>query len=522
MEKESRKSSFIVQGGILAITGILVRIIGMLYRIPMVNIIGSDGNGIYGAAYNIYNIVLILSSYGMPMAVSKMISARLVKKEYRNAGQIFKQAIIVAAISGGIAACVLFFGAGLIENVLYRGIPGTAIPLRILAPTVFIVAILGTIRGFFEGHGTMTQTAVSQFVEQIVNAIVSVAASFAFMRAFSGRADQAAHGAAGGTLGICLGAAAGLAVVVVILIRNAGQYRANLRSDTNSHVLDTRSTYRTIMMTIVPILLGQTFYNISAVIDDIIYNNVAIATMPGNMVATTLGNYNTSYSTLISIPMGIAGAMASSLLPSVVNSYEMGSAKAIRKKLRHTVHVTMLIAIPFTIALTVLGEPIIRLLFSRYDALQGDLMLKTGAAAIIFYTLATITSTTLQGVDRMRLPVIHSAIALAIHIPLVIILLLTTRLGTIALVIGAMAFSVTVFILNLRSLRRIIGYRQEYIKTFLIPLICSCVMGIGALPVYRGLYILIRHNLPCLIASAFVGIVIYFAGLMYAKKKGIY
>ena len=110
-----KKNTFLLHGGILALAGIIVRVIGMLYRIPLINIIGSEGNGIYSVAFNIYNIMLVLSSYGLPMAVSKLTSARFAKKQYRNAGQIFRSSVIVSVCTGGTAALVLFFGAGAIE-----------------------------------------------------------------------------------------------------------------------------------------------------------------------------------------------------------------------------------------------------------------------------------------------------------------------------------------------------------------------------------------------------------------------
>ena len=172
----NKKSNFLVHGGILAMAGILVRIIGMLYRIPLVNIIGSEGNGIYSAAYNVYNIMLVLSAYGLPMAVSKLVSARFAQKQYKNVAQIFRCALTTAICTGGIAALILFFGAGLIEKVFYKGVAGIAIPLRILAPTIFIVAILGVMRGFYQGQETMIPTAISQLAEQVVNAIVSIVA----------------------------------------------------------------------------------------------------------------------------------------------------------------------------------------------------------------------------------------------------------------------------------------------------------------------------------------------------------
>ena len=135
---ENKKRNFLVHGGILAMAGIIVRIIGMFYRIPLMNIIGSEGNGIYSVAYNIYNIMLVLSSYGLPMAVSKLISARFITKQYKNAAQVFRCSLTVSICTGGAAALILFFGAGVIEK-LYRGVPGLAIPLRVLAPTIFLL-----------------------------------------------------------------------------------------------------------------------------------------------------------------------------------------------------------------------------------------------------------------------------------------------------------------------------------------------------------------------------------------------
>ena len=135
---ESRKNKFIIHGGILAMAGIIVRIIGMFYRIPLMNIIGSEGNGIYSVAYNIYNIMLVLSSYGLPMAVSKLISAKFVRKQYKNAGKIIRCSLVVSVCTGGLAALLLFFGANSIEK-LYKGVDGLAIPLRVLAPTIFLV-----------------------------------------------------------------------------------------------------------------------------------------------------------------------------------------------------------------------------------------------------------------------------------------------------------------------------------------------------------------------------------------------
>ena len=516
------KKNFMMQGGILAISGILVRIIGMLYRIPMNNIIGSEGAGLYGAAFELYNIVLILSSYGMPMAVSKLVSARLVTKEYRQTGYILGRALTISFVTGGVAALILFFGANGIEHVLFSGFPGMSIPLRFLAPTVFVVAILGTIRGFFQGQGNMVPTATSQLVEQVVNAAVSIIASYGFVRAYAGSLDVAAYGASGGTLGTFIGSLAALAVVIAILIKNKAFYSSKLSGDREAVTMSRTETYKIIIATVVPIIIGQTFYNLTSVLDSVFWSNIAKGFMDKKIVTSVYGNYSSSFSTLISVPMGIASAMSASMLPSVVNSFTKGDTADVRKKIRKTVRVTMIVAIPFVIGFAVLGQPVIELLFRRFDSVQGSIMLKIGASAIVFYTLSTISGAALQGIDKMRIPVRHSAIALAIHIPLTLILLFATRGSIYSLVIGIMQFSATVFILNLRSLNKLIGYRQEVVNTFLMPLFSAAIMGIVSLLVYKGLYMAMRHNLPSLIIAAIVAVIVYFGVFAAIKKSGLF
>ena len=502
--------------------GILTRIIGMIYRIPLVNIIGSEGNGIYGAAYNVYNIMLVLSAYGLPMAVSKLVSARFVAKQYRNASQIFKCSLCFATGTGGIAALLLFFGADFIESTFYKGVPGVAIPLKILAPTIFFVAILGVMRGFYQGQGTMIPTAVSQILEQIVNAVVSIAAGYFLIQAYKTSMNVSAYGAAGATLGTAMGALTGVIFLVILYIIYRPTFTRMVHKDKLSVRQYDMDIYKTIALTMIPIILGQTFYQISAVIDDMMFSNMMVGREITNSIATDLGNFNCSYSLLIGIPQGIATAMSSSMLPSIVGSYTQGDIPAIRNKIRKTLKTTMFIAIPSFVGLVVLGEPIIKLLFSRYDSAQGAMMLKIGAIAVVFYTISTLTSSALQGIDEMNLPVKHSCISLVVHVILVFCLLKFSRLGIYAIVIGNASFPVVILILNIIALNRCIGYKMEYKQTFIIPFVCACIMGVVVGLVYYGMYKLVSSNIIALLFAFVAAAASYFGPMYLAKKKHLY
>lgn len=214
--EKKRESNFLVQGSILAIASMVSRIIGLLYRIPMTNIIGDTGNSYYSAAFEVYNVLLLISAYSLPLAVSKLVSARVSKGEKKNAYRIVKGALVLALVTGVTASLVLYFGAEFFANLLQT--PLSLIALKVLAPTIAVVAVLGVLRGFFQGLGTMMPSAVSQIVEQILNAVVSVAAAYllfgygARIGAVLGNEEKygSAYGAAGGTLGTNLGAVAAL------------------------------------------------------------------------------------------------------------------------------------------------------------------------------------------------------------------------------------------------------------------------------------------------------------------------
>ena len=173
IEKQKKNNSFLMQGMILAVAGIITRIIGIAYRIPVTNILGTEGQGFYATAFSIYNIALLLTSYSLPLAVSKLISARVSKGERKNAMRIFKGALWFAFIVGSVVACIVFFFSDFIAKTI-MSLELSAYALRVLAPGLLIVAVMGVLRGFFQGMGTMMPTAISQILEQIVNAVISI------------------------------------------------------------------------------------------------------------------------------------------------------------------------------------------------------------------------------------------------------------------------------------------------------------------------------------------------------------
>ena len=515
------RNGIVIQGGILAAAGLIARAIGIVRRIPLTNIIGDVGNGYYAAAYELYAIILLLSSYSLPLAVSKMVAARVSRGQYKNAKKIFKASLVFATISGGLACLiVLFFADFLAGSVM--GEPMSATALRVLAPTLLIVAVMGVFRGYFQGLGTMTPTAISQIVEQIFLVVFSLLfAQIAFGRGtlygnlmMSDRYAPA-QGAAGATLGCGIGAVAGLCFLLVVYLASRNNMLKAERKDVTKANEDYASIFRILILTIVPVLISSVMYNVCGVLDQIMYNHYMLGIGQEELKTFNWGVYSGKYKVLINLPIALASAMCSAIVPSLSASFANHDVASARSKVASAIRATMMITIPSAVGLALLGKPIVDMLFSGEVDLAGQLLLM-GTLSVIFYALSTLGNGILQGIGKMYVPIINAAIALAVHLLALWAMLYFMKLDIMAVVFSNIIFSLVMFILNHLAIRKFIGYRQELNKTFIIPLIVSAVMG----GVSFGIYHLFRLFLPvtasCIIALV-VAVVIYFAGMIALK-----
>ena len=493
--KRGKAANFVVQGSILAAAGILVRIIGMLYRMPLNDIIGKQGNGYYTSAYNVYNILLILSSYSMPVAVSKMISSRLARGEYANCRRILRVGLIYATVAGGAAAAILWFGADLFAELIKT--PMSRYALKTLAPTIWIMAYLGVLRGYFQGMGTMVPTAFSQIIEQIVNAVVSVAAAgLLFQTGLSLNAARGAEdysyalGAAGGTIGTGAGALTALLFFILLTATTGERALLSIKRKPGSG-RPRRESYGRLMylltITVVPIVISSGVYNCSNVVDNYLFGQGMDRLGYGADEIAIFWGALGQYQLLFNIPVAVSNALSSSLIPSLTRAVSRGDRKQARARIASSIRFSMLIAIPAAVGITVLADPVCNLLFVSEDNSLLIRLSMAGSLAVVFYSLSTVTNAVLQGLNRMDLPIRHSAIALIVHVAVLEILLLGLKLGIYSVVIANIVFAFVMCLLNGFSIRRAARYRQEIKKTFLLPALCSVFMGAAAYGVYRGL-----------------------------------
>ena len=497
---ENRSNNFLIQGNILAVASLLVRIIGLLYRIPMRRIIGLEGTGLYNYSFEVYNIALILSSYSLPLAVSRLVAVRRAKKEHRNAYRLFLCALAFAVCVGVLTTTIIFIGADFIAEFAFKS-PNVALPLRVLAPTILVFAIMGVFRGFYQGKNTMIPTAVSQVLEQIVNAAVSIAASYLLIKNFSANENVAAYGAAGGTLGTFTGACIGLLFLLFVFIIYKPVINKQMRNDYIGNTESYKTIFKLLFITIAPIILSQTVYQVSGLIDGALFGNVlnskkvtsfdseVLGVMAGQPYTSThrdklWGIYSGEYRLLTNVPVAIAAAIGTAMVTSLSADHVKGYYDLIRSKVKSAIKFNMIIAIPSAVGIGVLALPINTLLFNDSYKLSAYVLM-LGAASIVFFAYSTLTTAILQGINKLNVPVINSAISLGIHIVLVYAMLQFTGLSTYALVIGNVTFPLVVSLLNWLAIEKYLKYKQEMIRTFLIPLISSLIMGLATYFIYK-------------------------------------
>ena len=521
-EKTGGESNFVVQGSILAIASIVVRIIGIAYRIPMINIIGDEGMGYYGTAFNVYNIALLLSSYSLPLAVSKMVSVRLARKQYRNSVRILRAALVYATVVGALAAAVIWFGADFFAREVFF-MPYAAFALKTLAPTVWIMAYLGVFRGYYQGQGPMVPTALSQVFEQIVNAIVSVAAgSWLFNQAIkveilkgeSGSGYSNSWGAAGGTIGTGAGAFTALVFLLLLFAAYQRTIRKKVRRDRSGSLESYGTITKILFFTVVPVVVSSAIYNVNSVLDNglLAYNFKSLG-MEEEFISQW-GVYTGKYHLLINVPMAVSNALSSSLIPSVSRAVATGDRRMVKKKVAAAIRFSLLIAIPSAVGLTVLAGPLNNLLFSGDNDLAVQMTLY-GSIAVVFYSVSTVTNAILQGIDRMRLPIVHALTALVLHLAAMEVMVLVFHMGIFSMVFANILFAVIMCFLNHRSIRKILGYRQEVKKTILLPAAASAVMGAAAVGVYKLIHLGIQSNAVCTLGAVAAAVAVY--GVLLVK-----
>lgn len=503
----SKSKSIVKQASLLAIAGILVRFIGVLYRSPLKSIITEVGNGYYSTAYEIYALVLLLSSYSIPTAISKLISEKNVLKQYNNSKKILKCAFVYIFIVGGFASLFAFILAPLF-------LPEHAvITFRVLCPTIFFSGILGVFRGYFQAHHNTLYTSISQIIEQLFNAIVSIGAAYIFIQPYVGvdPNNVAVYGSAGSAVGTGAGVLVGLFYMIFMFIKRG--YRNIEDEDQDLYVDSSRYIFKMILSIVTPIIFATCVYNSVTTFEMAIYymikGNTAIQT-------TAWGIFAGEYIVLRNVPVALASALSTASIPAIASAYALKDLKETKETIHNGERLTMLILIPASVGMGILAYPILSLIFPQVETIQtSSMMLSFGSIGIAFYGLSTYTNGVLQAIGEVNVPLKNAVIALITHCILVLVLLVLTPLDLYSLVIANCFYALQVCYMNQMAIKKKLNYKQSIKKTFLLPVFASMIMAIAVLGVYYGLKVLTHMVAIPLMLSVIAGIIVYFVVIFY-------
>ncbi len=522
--KSKNKSDYLVQGTILVAASFIARIIGMIYRIPLTNILGTEGIGYYSTANELYNIILMISSFSIPLAVSRMVSERLESGERKNAYRVFTCSLRFALGVGAVMSILTFLLAGVITKYMMRA-ENASYALRVLAPAIFLFAVTGVFRGFFQGRGTMVPTAASQVIEQIVHAVVSIICGAMMITYGTKLAEKngneslgPALGAAGGTFGTLVSIAVALLFLLFVYGAYKGRLKRQLRRDMSIRRESDQEIYRILVLTLIPIVLSTVLYNISSIIDQGIFN--AMLEMDGyseKQYMTIWGVYSGEFRVLMNVPLSIASCLAPSVVPSLAAVIATKNTKEASVKVRDTIRYTMILTIPCAVGLGALASPIMQLIFGDSTAMAAGIM-QVGALLIVLLALSTLTTGILQGLGKMKEPLIHTGIALALHLILLVVLLGVFKLNIYSVLYANIFFAFMICILNAFSIKKFLHYRQELVKTFIIPLVSAGIMGLASYGVYSLCHLAVGNAVSCILAIL-IGMIVY--GILLIKLRGV-
>ena len=515
---KKKGGSFIKQAAILAAASLLVRFLGFVYRLPLTNMIGDEGNAIYAGGYYIYTFLLILSSAGLPAAISKLVSERIALKQYRNAHRVFQAALVISTTLGTFFAVVMGLTAHQLADLI--GIPDSYYSLLTLCPTLIIVAIMSVFRGYFQGMHTMVPTAISQIIEQVFNAFFSVYLAWVFLSVNvpEGMTENIPLASSGGTMGTGIGALAGLIVVIFAysLIRPYLLWRA--KRCKQPYEESKKQLISKVLQTAWPIIAGTAVFSITNLIDMSMVVNILQETGFSATEANALyGQLSGKYVTLTTLPVTISTAIATAVLPSIAASVKLKEKKQVRRKMALTYRISMIISVPAAVGISALGPQIIQMLFP--NASDGGMLLTVGGISIIFLALCQTSTGILQGIGHIKVPVVGAILGAIAKVILNATLIRIPSINVLGAVLSTTGCYLVAAVFDVIMLSRKTGTKFDFTGSFLKPVIGSIAMAAATIGSYNLFFALISSNTIATLLAICVAVAVY--GLVMLLIRGI-
>ena len=508
MAKKNNDNTLVRNASFLMVAALISKIIGMLYKSPLSTTLGNKSFALFQYAQNAYFILLMIASFSIPQAVSKIMAEKIAFRRYRDAQKVFYCSLLYAAIAGGIVALFCVFGASI---MVPDKMAGARLALQMLAPTIFLSGILGVFRGYFQAYRNMMPTSLSQIIEQIFVAVFALLMSGIMIRSHggAGTAEGEKWGAAGATMGTGAGVTAALVFMLLIYLLNAGTIRRKIRRDRVSVDEPVSDVMKNIVLIVMPIIFSAFIYNVNGYVNSYMYTDIlGRKGMDQDLLQSLYAEYG-YFMTLINIPLTLASTAPTSMIPEVSAHYAKRDIPMANYKIDRATWISMIISIPAAVGLAVLAGPVTRLIFPGTNGAAGNLTV-LGAITIILNGNSNISNGVLQGIGKPNIPMIHAAIALGADVVAMFLLLHFTDFGIYTIVLAMIVYAVIMCVLNGLSIRKYLGYTNPWKMAYMNPLIASVPMAAVAGGVYYGLYMVLHSNFISLAVAVVLAVAVYF------------
>lgn len=508
-DRKIKKEGFMKGIVILMLSQILIKALGLVYRMYLTNRqgFGDKGNAIYSSGFQIYALLLTISSIGVPNAVSKLVSERVAIGDHRGAHKIFKIAIITFGIIGFICSMFLFTQAGNISNYWLQ-IPEAEMSLVSLSPSIFFVSLICVIRGYFNGRQCVKVTAHSQSIEQIFKTLLTIII-VEFIAIASGMDTTVM--AAGANLATTLSSILCFTYLCMYYFSVKREIAREVKNTVNYKYKGIRKTIKEILGVSIPMSLTPVLSTINKNIDSITVVRGLKNFLTESVAKAQYGILSGKVDTLVTLPMSFNVAFITALVPAVSSAKATGNIENAKRRIEFSLLITILIGLPCTIGMIILANPILQLLFP--NQVSGGFILQVSALSIIFIVLEQTTSAVLQGIGKTIIPSISLGIGVVIKLILNIILVPINPEkfvlgGTAGAALATAVCHMIAFFIDIKIMNKYIKLKIN-IKDYIIkPIIATALMAICTIFIYNSLICMISQKL-CTIISLVIAIILY-------------
>ncbi|MBN7771962.1 putative polysaccharide biosynthesis protein [Clostridium aminobutyricum] len=506
------KKSFLKGAAILGVAGLMVQVMGAIFRIPLGNIIGDEGMGYYQTAYPIYVFLLVFSTNGAPAAISKMTSERIAIGRHDEAHRVFKLSFILMFLLGIIASSIFFFGAKQIVSLL--GNPGAYLAMLSIAPALLFVPIMAVFRGYFQGMQEMGPTATSQLIEQAVR--VSIGLVLAVILLPKGLE----YAAAGATVGTSIGPIAGVITLAIIYLIKKHKLNLANKSDASDQE-SARSILKTLAAIAIPITIGVSILPIMNIADVvIIMRRLQAVGFTAKEANALYGQLTGMAGPVINIPMALALSMALSMVPAIAAAKSINDIPFLKMNVRLGLRTAMIIGVPCTFGLMALAEPIMKLIYplQAESAVSSAGCLFYLAIGIVFLCIAQTMAGTLQGLGKPGVAVWGLFVGFIVKCVFTYVLTGIPELNVEGAAIASTLAYITIGMINFIAVKKITGINFDLKLSVFKPLICGIVMFVLVIAAYKGSAGFLGNSLSTVVSIG-IGACVY--GVMLLKIRAI-